>query len=290
MPKICDKQIVKQIMPTPVQRGRHLTSYAPHGGDAYIPVEFSVAAYRFGHSMVRPSYAHNDVAKSTAKFELGGKKFDFARIPIFVAHATKSTDAMNGFAEMAPQLPPGWRIDWAFFFVKHGTAGASAKQIPQPSYRVDALLVDPLGVPSPFTSLAFRNLQRSVSMSLPSGQSVARMMSVKTVLSDEQLWSVKNEGESLEPGPTAPRSSRLNNKWLEGAAPLWYYILKEAEVMHHGHHLGEVGSRIVAETLIGLAWFDHYSYRFQIPRWTPADEKLGLGANLDMLELTRFLG
>jgi hypothetical protein len=46
----------------------------------------------------------------------------------------------------------------------------------------------------------------------------------------------------------------------------------------------------VAETLIGLAWYDHYSYLFQMPGWTPADEQLtGLSKHLDMLEITKFV-
>lgn len=55
LPKVCDEQVVKDIMPSADQRAPSLERYAPHGGDADIPVEFSVAAYRFGHSMVRPS-------------------------------------------------------------------------------------------------------------------------------------------------------------------------------------------------------------------------------------------
>jgi Animal haem peroxidase len=298
LPKVCDRNIVKNVMPEEGRRGPNLQFYVPHDGNAYIPIEFAVAAYRFGHSMVRPSYALNDTAKSSGFFNFNEKQVPFGRIPIFVAHAHASTDALNGFGELSPELPTFWGIDWSFFFGALGRAKPGAPQIPQPSYRIDSSLVDPLGdlpefaaagVPSPFTSLAFRNLLRGFRMRLPSGQRVAQMMGVKT-LSEEELWSVKNEQEKLEDWPEGTVFLRKNKKWLEGSAPLWYYILKEAEVRHHGHHLGEVGSRIVAETLIGLAWYDHYSYLFQMPLWTPAAEKLGLTDSLDMLALTTYIG
>ena len=47
---------------------------------------------------------------------------------------------------------------------------------------------------------------------------------------------------------------------FERSTPLWYYVLKEAEVIGDGLHLGPVGGRIVAEVLIGLLQTDPGSY------------------------------
>jgi len=298
LPRVCKKEVVHRILPGKHEIEPHFHYYNPHSGNAFMPVEFSVAAFRFGHSMVRPSYALNNVATSTAKFQSkGGKTTSFARIPVFVPISGGPRDALNGFGE---PLVDAWGIDWSFFFGTIPEAKQGVKQIPQPSYRIDATLVDPLGalpefVPkvglnSPFASLAFRNLLRGFRMGLPSGQAVALMMGTEA-LSEEQLWNRKGKGDSTVAWPEGAAFFNENKRWLEGRAPLWFYILKEAEIHEKGHRLGELGSQIVAETLIGLVWYDHFSYLFQAPHWNPSKEGFaGLGSDLDMLKLTQYVG
>ena len=68
----------------------HLQFYHWHV-EPFIPVEFSVAAYRFGHSMVRPSYFINDLVREQA---------NNIRIPIFSAAAGSS-----GKSQWFPSAP-----------------------------------------------------------------------------------------------------------------------------------------------------------------------------------------
>jgi hypothetical protein len=224
--------------------------------EPFMPVEFSVGAYRFGHSMARPSYKINEVARKET--EVAGVH----RIPLFEPEA-KVRESLAGFQE----LPDQWTVQWQFFL----PGIVEAPGLPQPSYKIDAELANPLGkLPVAIAApqviglnlseelarvLAARNLFRGKRLGLPSGQDVAAAMGIEP-LSDEKLF----DGEAVAEG---------TRKDLAGRAPLWFYVLKEAEVEAESAHLGPVGGRIVAEVLIGLLAGDPLSFLGVRPNWKP---------------------
>ncbi len=100
-----------------------------------------------------------------------------------------------------------------------------------------------------YASLANRDLQRGQAVGLPSGEAVADRLGT-SALSAEQVG--------------------LAEHGWSGETPLWFYILKEADVLHDGDRLGPVGGRIVGETLVGIIDADPVSFRSLDPEWTPA--------------------
>jgi hypothetical protein len=261
-----------------------LTFYDAKGLYAYIPVEFSVAAYRFGHSMVRPSYSLSTIVSGPdpkeQPFGKDGMILTFNRIPIFsVLQPTNENLGranLNGFRE----LPDFWGIDWGLFFdgvpfvgefAPEPGGGKAVRPLPQPSYKLDSTLVDPLTFLPEFLnserdvrrqSLAVRNLLRGWRMELPSGQSVARRMSVP-VISDDDLFAGAARMKLLEKDDKGKASTFVGN------CPLWFYILREAELLGGSSHLGPVGGTIVAEVLAGLILEDRHSFLAQWPDWRP---------------------
>ena len=212
---------------------------------AQMPVEFSVAAYRFGHSMVRGLYRVNASTN---------------RVPVFSGSFGTPGIDLVGFSPS----PTNFAIDWSLFLPGGKTSGGAV----QASYKIDASITNSLSLlPLPVSSegpadLAVRNLLRSSQVGLPSGQDVARAMGIRP-LPDNQILIGKATGDATEATPITSISSSF-----AGKAPLWAYILAESTA--HAYRiengavgsqkapftLGPVGGRIVAETFVGLLLSD----------------------------------
>jgi hypothetical protein len=119
--------------------------------------------------------------------------------------------------------------------------------------------------------LPVRTLLRHVTWELPSGQTLAHRMGV-TPLEAADLDELRGLGHGLE-----------------HSTPLWYYVLKEAELIEDGLHLGPVGGRIVAEVIIGLLQSDPESYLSYDPRWRPTLPSRDRG-DFRMVDFLTFAG
>jgi hypothetical protein len=234
----------------------NLSYYKPTNRDGrpFMPIEFAVAAYRFGHSIIRPFYVINQTT-----LDRGG-------VPIFGLDGGFN---LNGGRPIPADLVMVWKnilpVDPAFPARKPRKIDT---KLSLPLTNLPGSVVPP---PDPTVNLAVRNTLRGKKVGLPSGQQVARAMRA-TVLSNATL------GLGNDPG------------W-GGEAPLWFYILRESELPpYNTERLGAVGGRIMAETLVGLLQRDPNSYLYLNAAWKPAPPIAPEPGKFGFVELLKYAG
>ena len=227
-----------------LENGRRF--YTPGLGQAFIPVEFQGASYRFGHSMVRPSYRAN------LKGDGGNPFFGFIFDPGQNDVTVDPSDLRGGFR--AARRFIGWQT---FFDFADGQVKRNKRIDTHISTPLFTLPLGAIASGDPPIVLPQRNLLRQLTWSIPSGQEIAAAMGVAR-LSKQDLSALKPFD-------------------LDKSTPLWVYGLKEAELMEQGLQLGPVAGRIVAEVLIGLLQTDPNGFLANSPDWQPTLQNPGPG-------------
>ncbi len=257
LPHVVPQLVIDDV----ITSGRHF--YNPRNNQAFIPVEFQIT-YRFGHSMVRPSYRANLQGDNGQPF--------FGMIFDPTGEGSPDPVDLRGGARASRRF-----IGWQTFFDFGGAYSADVR----PNKRIDTIVSTPLfrlplgtifnGMPP--DSLMQRNLLRCLTWQLPSGQRIAQEMGIPS-LSNAELAELQSI-----------RSSFVTS------TPLFYYILKEAELREDGLRLGRVGARIVAEVFIGLLQLDPDSYLSVQPDWVPTlPTHDGMPESFRMIDFLTFAG
>ncbi len=294
LPTVVCKEVMQQVVPKNGQGGggtKIKLEFFKARDFAFMPLEFSAACYRFGHSMVRPGYRLNDDVKTL--------------LPIFTKGPSK--DGAGNATDLRGFEPPpaGAAIDWERFVDLTPLAYGTLVDTPDPNdpnnqhrlqlaYKIDTSMVGglstlPDAVATNPNILALRNLIRGWRMRLPNGQDIARAMGV-VPLKDSEIKIGKFTGVDADINGTV---DGFGDGSFKNNCPLWIYTLAETRlhiekvnvVTTQGTKslttpkLGLVGGRIVAETIAGLLDVDSMSFVNLDPLWTPTrDVDLGMQA------------
>lgn len=255
----------------------------------FMPVEFAAAAYRFGHTMVRAAYDFNE------NFGRGERLLPtapFDQIFRFTGNAREPGEQPLGGNEM---LPGNWIADWSRLAHRGSRFGDGRPE--RFSRKIDTHLAEPLGklrnegseeeteqLRRLMRHLAQRNLRRGYLLSVPTGQAVAKLAG-ELPLSRSQLLHGATNGSR----PDLEDALRRDGDLLLEHTPLWFYVLKEAELLGNGNHLGPVGSRIIVETIAGVLRSNEDS--FVARNWSPNDSELPGGPDIRSIDdFLRFAG
>jgi len=269
--RICDEKALQFIMAEQSPVYRQFRAKCSLADDRHMPMpfEFSAGAFRMGHSMVRPEYDWNEHFGRGDNPILPNAPFD--ELFRFTAN---SEDPMRG---IGPTLPSNWLADWSRLL------GPVSTHQDRSTRKMDTFIANPLhnmiNQEAGKKNLPARNLRRSLKLNVPVAQTV-----IDALKSDFGITVPALTKGQLTSGSTR---NELRAGKFDEATPLWFYVLKEAEIINGGERLGPLGTHIVAGTILGALWEDETSVLHRPGsidgRWHPIDGHAPDGVVVDSL-------
>ncbi len=268
LPKVCDPAIVARVLEKPG------SLYRPTRHRPYMPLEFSVAAYRFGHSMIRNRYNYNSVFPGAS----------LAQLFTFTAFSGDNFGLRNA--------PENWIIDWRRWLPHNGQLGNVTRV-------VDTLLADHLqNLPQHqgviegdgVNVLALRNLVRGYLLRLPTGQAVGERIAASGLLPAGTDLLTPEQIRTVAESASAGQLAALTAGGFDERTPLWYYVLAEsahARKTRGVFHLGPVASVIISEVLVQLVHLADCDFLAAKGKWRPAIDTEEAG-KVKLVDLLKF--
>jgi nucleoid-associated protein YgaU len=238
--------------------------YDAMGEPFFLPLEFNVAAFRFGHTMIRETYDYN-------------LNFPDATLDLLFTFT-----ALSGQLGEFKTLPDNWIIQWERFIAPGGGKNKARKfdtKLSGGLFQLRQVDGSP-EEPSEAANLAIRNLLRGYALRMPTGQAMADRLDLPVLTPAELEAAAASETQA----------GVLKASGFLERTPLWYYLLAEAR--HHGaQRLGPVGSTLVAAVLGGLVRRSHDSI-LASPGWVPSlpSAKPGKFELADLLRFAKVVG
>jgi hypothetical protein len=276
--RVSDEKTLQDVL----AREDHL--YDPQAPDQQLPLEFTVGAYRFGHSMVTSTYYYNK--------NLPGVSFS-SLVPLRLMR-------IPGTDKRQSSLAAAHVIEWERFVADRNGSIKTANLNPN-----FAGLLIPALIKQQFTvlnekgeklpceaNLAVLDLLRGYMLRLPTGQAIARHLiekgrELRALTPDEIINIAKKRSSEQRDILSAPENDFSNR------TPLWFYVLAEAEVFNQGKRLGPLGTTIVAEVLLGLVRRSPDSILSQagpyVEQFKPLETPTGSFRLEDLLRLAKVL-